>query len=110
MSEIRVRWTQRVMGRYPGDEETVEHTPLIDGLLANNRIVLVDAAPVQVAPVHVEVSPHTNDLGQVLENVHIDLPVPEDTVANDTIPEAVSEVEFEIPKPAAPRPRAPRKE
>lgn len=99
MSEIRVRWTQRVMGREVGHEETVERTPLIEALLANNRVELVQAV--------VAVSPHTNDLGQVLENVYIDLAVSEDTVANEILSQAISEAEFEIPKP---KPRAPRRE
>lgn len=98
MTEIRVRWTQRVMGRYPGDEETIEHTPLVDALAAQNRLDILETLP------------YMNDLGQVLEDVHVDLPVIDVPSRGDgsldDLPAAVSEVEFEIPKP---RPRAPRK-
>lgn len=88
MSEVRVRWSQRVAGREPGYEETVERTEFIDGCLANNRLEILQEY--SVLP--------------VIEDVHVDLPV-EDTVANDSFPtDAPGAVSYDIPRPR-PRPR-----
>jgi hypothetical protein len=37
MSEVTLRWTQRVLGRRPGDVETVERTAMIDAVLKTGR-------------------------------------------------------------------------
>jgi hypothetical protein len=45
MTEITVRWNQRVAGRFPGYMETAEETPFLLGCLANNRCELVPVIP-----------------------------------------------------------------
>lgn len=50
MSEVTVRWNQRVLGREPGHIETVELTPLIEGCLTQGRCVQVAGEQV-VAPI-----------------------------------------------------------
>lgn len=63
MTQIEIEWTQRVMGRWPGQTETVEKTPLIDGLIKNGRVKVLGAEPVAD---HVAIfdAPVVNDLGQ----------------------------------------------
>lgn len=55
MSEVRIRWTQRVAGRHPGDTETLELTPWVEAVIAAGRAVVLaqDASPVETPPVEV---------------------------------------------------------
>lgn len=57
MSEVRIRWTQRVAGRHPGDTETLELTQWVEAVIAAGRAVVLaqDASPVQTPPVEVPV-------------------------------------------------------
>lgn len=50
MAQVRVRWMQRVNGRYPGMEEIVERTDYIDALIAQNRLEVVAPAEHVTAP------------------------------------------------------------
>lgn len=49
MSQITIRWEQRVLGRTPGDIEETEVTPMITALLQQGRVSLV-SGKVDVAP------------------------------------------------------------
>lgn len=59
MSEITVRWDQRVAGRHPGAIETAEKTPFLLGCLAQGRCTLLseEPSPVELAlPVLAEIA------------------------------------------------------
>lgn len=38
---VKIQWTQRTAGRYPGDQEIVELTPFVQGCLDHGRIFIV---------------------------------------------------------------------
>lgn len=49
MSQITIKWEQRVLGRNPGDIEETEVTPMITALLQQGRVSLV-SGKVDVTP------------------------------------------------------------
>lgn len=49
MSQITIRWEQRVLGRNPGEIEETEVTPMITALLQQGRVSLV-SGKVDVTP------------------------------------------------------------
>lgn len=60
MAEVTVRWTQRVLGRAPGEVETVESTPLIEACILQGRAEVVSGSvPDQPA------TPSWNGLGPI---------------------------------------------
>lgn len=50
MSEITIRFEQRILGRNPGDVEVTEVTPMITALLQQGRVSLV-SGKVDLTPV-----------------------------------------------------------
>lgn len=42
MSEVTIRWSQRVAGRHVGDVATVERTPFIDALISAGRVKVLE--------------------------------------------------------------------
>lgn len=50
MSEVRIKWLQRVAGRDEGDVEVVELTPFIEGCVENNRLEIVEHMAPDLAP------------------------------------------------------------
>ena len=41
MSEVKIQYDQRILGRFEGDEETVELTPFVQNLLDQGRVHIV---------------------------------------------------------------------
>lgn len=112
MAEVRIRWTQRIMGRFPGQEETVERTSLIDALVAQGRVEVVQEA--------LPVADHIALLGVVepaaLEEVFTDMSAPVGDPVENTATETAGDGSLDdLPAPVqeakpGPRPRAPRRE
>lgn len=59
MAQVRVRWLQRVNGRFPGDEETVERTDYIDALVGQKRLEIL-GGPFNTGPAEPIVAVFTN--------------------------------------------------
>jgi hypothetical protein len=99
MTQAKIVWLQRVNGRYPGHEETVELTPYIEALAKNRRLDIVETLrPAPILGVFVaEPAPDTDAMADetVYSYPDLDAPVTEDTYES-------------APKPRAPRKRAPK--
>jgi hypothetical protein len=96
MTQAKIVWLQRVNGRYPGHEETVELTPYIEALAKNRRLDIVETLrPAPILGVFVaEPAPDTDAMSDdpVIESYpDLDAPITEDTYES------------------APKPRAPRR-
>lgn len=89
MAAVKIRWTQRVMGRSPGQEETVERTDLIEAMAAQGRILILEPVADHIALLGV-VEP------AVLEEVFVDMSAPDEPV-EDTPTEDVA---VDVPPPA----------
>lgn len=112
MAQVRVRWLQRVNGRFPDEQETVERTDYIDALVSQKRLEILSAFHPTTKDFLESLGPESRPIVGVFTNGFADEPVLDETT-NDlgqkldpNLVDLAAVLNEPVPKPRAPRRKA----